>query len=210
LNLILSQYVRLLKERGQFDVLMPDLLMAMRIIPITKPGTGTRQFGVDLPAVGIDPDDGNKKLFLFVLKCGDIGRGEWENGDQAVRPSLNEILDIYLKNHISPEHANLPRKIVLSTSGDIKEAVKHNWEGFSHSNSARAEFSFWGADKVAILMEKYMLNEHIFSDDDRTNLRRSLALAGEIDYSHHDLHKLLASQLKLNGNRPAAPPMNSN
>lgn len=197
MKLILSTYLRTLRERDEFDALLPDLLLCMGIIPISKPQTGTRQFGVDLPAVGIDKD-GVEKLFLFVLKQGDIDRRSWSSdGPQAVRPSLEEILDVYLKSHVAPKHFKLPVKIILGTTGSMKEAVVPNWTGFIKDHTDRAEFEFWGADEVAQLIEQHMLNEHLFQDDDRADLRRALALVGEGDYSLVDFHRLLLRQLGL-------------
>ena len=46
MKLILSQYIRSLKERDEFDRLLPDLLLAMDYVPISKPQIGVRQFGV--------------------------------------------------------------------------------------------------------------------------------------------------------------------
>lgn len=200
MNLILSSYLRMLKERNELDALLPDLLVAMGVLPLTKPQTGTRQFGVDLAAVGPDPEDnGRQKLFLFVLKQGDIGRAVWSGTQQAVRQSLEEILDVYLRSHVSANHTELPKKIVLCTSGDLKEEIKANWSGFTNENKNRAEFDFWGADKLASMIECHMLDEHIFSSDDRVDLRRALALVSENDYSLSDFHRLILRQLGLDG-----------
>ncbi|WP_213222087.1 hypothetical protein, partial [Klebsiella michiganensis] len=59
------------------------------------------------------------------------------------------------------------------------------------------EFDFWGADKLSTFIEKYMLNEHIFNDIDRTDLRKSLSLISENDYSRIDFHRLLLRTLML-------------
>ena len=198
MKLILSQYLRTLKERDEFDRLLPDLLLEMGYVAISKPQTGVRQFGVDLAVVGTCPDDGVQELLLLVIKRGDIGRSEWDSGPQSVRSSLNEVLDVYLKIHIEPAHENLRKKIVFATTGDLKQDTQINWDSYTKENSARAEFSFWGGDKTATLIEKYMLNENIFDAENRTHLRRSLALAGTIDYDQKDLYRLFLNQLGLN------------
>ncbi|HCT39611.1 MAG TPA: hypothetical protein DF427_00205 [Moraxellaceae bacterium] len=198
MNLILSSYLRILKERDELDVLLPDLLVCMGLLPLTKPQTGTRQFGVDLPAIGPDLEDkGKQKLFLFVLKQGDIGRSVWSGDPQSVRQSMDEIFDVYLHSHVSANHKDLPKKIVVCTSGDLKEEAKANWSGYTNDNAHRAEFDFWGADKLAALIERHMLNENIFSSEDRVDLRRTLALVSESDYSLNDFHRLLLRQLGL-------------
>lgn len=197
MKLILSAYLRTLKERDEFDALLPDLLLSMGIIPLSKPQTGTRQFGVDLSAVGVD-EDGIEKFFLFVLKKGNIGRRIWDGqGPQCVEPSLNEIFNVYLRSHVPPKYKKHPVKIVLGTTGDLKEEVQPNWAGYTERKKDEAEFEFWGADDLAVLIESHLLDEHLFQSDDRTDLRRVLALVGEADYSLVDFHKLLLRQLRL-------------
>ncbi len=197
MKLILSTFLRTLKERDEFDALLPDLLLSMGIVPLSKPQTGTRQFGVDLSAVGVD-EDGTEKLFLFVLKKGDIDRRTWDGeGPQSVQPSLNEIFDVYVRSHIAPKYSKHPIKVILSTTGDLKEAVQPNWAGYTESKKNIAEFDFWGADDIAVLVERHMLDEHLFQSEDRADLRRALALVGEPEYSLVDFHKLLLRQLGL-------------
>lgn len=89
MKLILSQYLRSLKERAEFDRLLPDLLIAMNYVPISKPQSGVRQYGVDLAVVGTG-EDGIDKLLLLVIKRGDVTRSSWDSGPQSVRQSLNE------------------------------------------------------------------------------------------------------------------------
>lgn len=197
MKLILSEYLQTLKERDELDRLLPELLVSMKLVPLSKTQRGTRQFGVDLAAVGNDPEDGIKKLFLFVLKQGDIGRLEWDSAPQSVRQSFNEIFDTYLNTHVSVHHKQLPVVIILATSGDMKEEVIPNWTGYVSQKQGSAEIKFWGADSLAILVEQFLLDEHIFTTNDRHLLRRALALAGEIDFSPDTLYRLIQSQLSL-------------
>ncbi len=197
MKLILAQYLRTLKERDEFDRLLPDLLLAMGYVTISLPQTGVRQFGVDLAAVGISPEDGIRELLLLVIKRGDIGRTEWDSGPQSVRQSMNDVFDVYLKTHIEAAHEDLRKKIVLATTGELKQDTQINWDGYAKDNAARSGFSFWGGSQTSIFIEKYMLDEHIFDSEDRAHLRKSLALAGELDYDQKDLHRLFRRQLGL-------------
>lgn len=199
MKLILAQYLRTLKERDEFDRLLPDLLLAMGYVSVSKPQTGIRQYGVDLAAVGISPDDGVKELLLLIIKRDDIGRTDWDTGPQSVRQSLNEVLDVYLKTHVEPAHESLRKRIILATTGDLKQDTQINWDNYTKEQAARASFGFWGGDQIAVLIEQHMLNEHIFDAEDRANLRKSLALAGELDYDQKDLYKLFLRQLGLTG-----------
>ena len=90
MRLVIVEYLRMLRESGEFDALLPDILLAMNIVPISKAQIGVRQAGVDLAAVG-DDEDGVKKLWLFVLKRGDLGRRDWDSTLQSVRQSLSRV-----------------------------------------------------------------------------------------------------------------------
>ena len=41
-------------------------------------------------------EDGKKKLFLWLVKWGDIGRRDWDSGEQSIRQSMNDVSDTYL------------------------------------------------------------------------------------------------------------------
>jgi hypothetical protein len=196
MKLILSQYLRTLKERDEFDRLLPDLLLAMGYVPIFKLQVGVRQYGVDLAAVGT-ADDAVQELLLLVIKRGDIDRATWDSGVQAVRPSLNEVLDVYLRTHVQPIHEKLRKKIILAATGDLKQEVQANWNGYCAEHATRAMFEFWGGDHIASLIEQHMLNENIFGSEARGDLRKSIALAAEIDYDQRDLHRLFRQILAL-------------
>jgi hypothetical protein len=199
MRLILSQYLRTLKERDEFDRLLPDLLLAMGYMPQAKPQTGVRQYGVDLVAVGISPLDGVEEMLLFVIKRGDIGRRDWDNGEPtSVRPSINEALDLYVPKLIAPEHSGLRKTIVLATTGDLKQDIEPVWNSFREQNATKACFDFWGGDRVADLIERYLLNENLFAAEDRADLRKALALAGENDYDFRDVGRMILRQLGLN------------
>ena len=198
MRLIISQFLRTLRERDEFDRLLPDLLLAMGYVPLAKPQTGVRQYGVDLAAVGKSPMDGVDELLLLVIKQGDLGRRDWDNGEPtSVRPSLNEVLDVYLTKLVPPEYSGLRKAVILATTGDLKQDVELNWTAFKEQNSTRAKFDFWGADRVSDLIERHLLDENLFAPGDRSDLRKSLALAADPEYDFRDLNRLLLRQLDL-------------
>jgi hypothetical protein len=197
LALVIAEYLRTLKERNELDRLLPDLLIEMGYVPIARPQTGNRQFGVDIAARGISPDTGQAELLLLVIKQKDIGRSEWEGGDQAIRPSLNEIFDVYLSTHIEAEDNGKPIRIAVVTNGDLKQTILANWSGYVNNHKERALIEFWGLDTLSALIECHLLDEHIFHDEDRRDLRRALALAGDVEYDQRDLHRLMLRTLGL-------------
>ena len=198
MKLVIREYLNLLKESGEFDVLMSDLLLAMNFIPISRPQVGVRQAGVDIAATGND-SDGNDCLYLFVLKIGDIGRTDWNGSVNAIRPSLDEIQDLYLLSHVSSTHAKLKKYIILCTTGDLKQESQTDWTTYTqrYKVSSSKEFLFWNGDKVATLVEEHLLNEYVLSKELRSDLRKALALVGEPEYDLGHFYKIL-SELLLN------------
>lgn len=191
MKLVLVEYLRMLRESGEFDVLLPDLLLAMNITPISKPQKGARQAGVDIAAVGLD-DLGIRTLWLFVLKRGDLGRRDWDTGQQAVRQSLDEIKDVYLRSNVAPEHLALPVRIVVATTGDFKQDFEQQRAGYAAANTTPSlSYAFWNGDSIATKMEECLLNEYALPEAARSELRRALALVGEPDYELGHFYTLL-------------------
>lgn len=181
MRLLLREYIALLRESGELDVLVPELLLAMGLRPLTKPAIGPRQFGVDVPAVGKDAEDGQLKLFLFTVKRGDISRSNWNTRTQDVRPTLDEILTSYLRHRVRPEHEQLPKKVVLVTGGELRQDVEPDWIDYKHLHEGPTkhgliELDFWGADRLALLIEEHMLDEHLFPPESQGLMRKALAL----------------------------------
>jgi len=195
MKLIIRQYLSLLKESGGLDAVLPDLLLAMGIHPISKAQRGIRQYGVDIAAIGPDPDDSGKtKLFLLTIKRGDFGRADWDNETaQAVRPSLNEILDVYIPSHVANEHTSLPIKIVVCAGGDLKQEIQLAWTQFAqkYSSEGEIEFDFWGGDKLAVWIDQHLLNESLLPEEPRKHLRKAIALIGDPDYDLLDFYRLI-------------------
>ena len=197
LGLVIAEYLRTLKERNELDRLLPDLLIEMGYVPIARPQTGNRQFGVDIAARGTNPTTGQAELLLLVIKQKDIGRAEWDGGDQAIRPSLNEIFDVYLKSHVEAEDIGKPVHVAVVTNGELKQTIQAGWSGYVNAQKGLALIEFWGLDKLAALIENNLLDEHIFQDEDRREFRRALALAGDVEYDQRDLHRLMLRTLRL-------------
>ncbi|MBD2043245.1 hypothetical protein [Microcoleus sp. FACHB-672] len=197
MKLVIREYLSMLKESGELDVLLPDLLLAMGIEPLSKAQVGVRQYGVDIAARGLDPDNEIDKLFLLTVKKGDLSRQNWDDGKQALRPSLNEILEVYLNRCIDEEHRNLPKKIIVCCNGDIKQDVEPNWQGYkaNHTKFGEIEFDFWGADKLALLIETYLFDEYLFTEQSRKYLRKTIALADQNEEAPQYFYALIEDTL---------------
>ena len=112
MKLIFTQYLAALKERGELDVIMPDLLSEVGLSVISRPAIGTKQYGVDVVAVG-DGGDGVRRIYLLSVKPGDLRRSGWNTGAQSLRPSLDQIQDVYIPKLMPARHRGLPVVVVL-------------------------------------------------------------------------------------------------
>lgn len=176
---IVREFFRGLKERKELDAILPELLTAMGYEVISRPMVGTRQYGADVAAIGIDEEDGLRKLFLFVIKQGDLTREEWEGTPQAVRPSLNEIRDVYLSG-VAPAHKRLPVVICITVGGIVRENVLPNVNGYMAEESrGRIIFRLWTGDTLTGKIVDGALREEVFPLELRTLLRRAAALVEE-------------------------------
>lgn len=198
MKLIIAEYLHSLRERDELDRLLPDLLVEMDYVPVARPQTGNRQYGVDIAARGNNFETGEDELLLLVVKQGDIGSTEWNGNKNAVYQSINDIFHVYLRSHLEPQDQDRSIRIVVATNGELKQTVQASWSGFVNDNRSKAAIEFWGADFIAVLIEKHLLNEHIFLDEDRHDLRRALALSGDSEYDRKDLHRMFMRVLDLN------------
>ena len=181
MKLLLKDYLASLRERDELDAVVPDLLSEMGFHVYSRPSIGTRQYGVDMAAVGSD-DDGVEKVFLFSIKAGNLTRTDWNSTLQSLRPSLDEIKDHYIATRIPAKYKALPVVICVCFGGDMDENVRPLWEGYVGSNkTAGLEYQEWNGDKLAQLLLSGVLREEILPTNARSLFRKSLAMLDEPD-----------------------------
>ena len=193
MKLLVRQHLQDMKERGGLDVLLPQLLSELGYELIHHPRIGGRQAGVDVAAVGPDPDnDGEKSLMLFVIKSGDIGRQDWDGTLQGVRPSLIEVIDDYLPNRVPTQYHNLPVAICLCMGGEIQEGVRSTWTGFVQNNTKDTlGFREWNGDRLANLILSGILKQELLDPDHRSYFQKAIALVSEPDEAYLNFRALL-------------------
>ena len=198
---VLEDYLKGLGERQDLENLIVDLIMGMKLRVISRPQRGPRQHGVDIAAVGVDPEDRIKKLFLFVVKSGDINRTTWQGGAQSIRASLEQVLDVYLSSCISAEHRDLPVMIVVTTGGTLLQTCQIDWAKFTNRHvSDHCCIVLWDGDRLADLIDKHRLGEALIPRPARQAFRKLLLFdEGEISTSSNFdriLKELLGSEVR--------------
>ncbi|WP_256823158.1 MULTISPECIES: hypothetical protein [unclassified Pseudomonas] len=202
MKLIIREYLSSLKERGELDALLPDLLSQMGLDVFSKPGVGGRQYGIDVAAVG-SIDGAPETVYLFSVKSGNLGRTDWNNTDQALRPSLDEIQDVYIQTHLPLEHRDKPIEICLCFGGNIKETVRLEVSSYIKRHTKdNLRFSEWDGERLANLIEKHFLREELLPENCRKLLRKSLAILDEPEASHGFFKELVGLVLDVDRCNP--------
>ncbi|MDX1829305.1 MAG: hypothetical protein R3342_07140 [Lutibacter sp.] len=190
MNFLTSEYIALLKEDGELDALLIDILISKGITPISKPQKG-RQYGVDIAAIGKDVD-GKEKLFLITVKQGNITRQIWDTGPTSVRQSLNDIRETYINISLTRSQKKLPKKIVIATNGELEQTVQTSWGQYTETYKAKKlEYQFWGIDDISKMVSENLLSERLFNADMRLLLKKTLAFLELKDYDLNHFVKLV-------------------
>lgn len=206
MKLIIREYLASLRERGELDAVLPDLLSQMGLNVFSRPARGTRQDGVDVAAVG-KLDGGPEKVYLFSIKPGDLARKDW-GGDavQSLRPSLNEILDAYIPSRLPPEHKGKPVVICICVGGDIQEQLRPQVKGFIDQAEGKypgVTFEEWNGDRLADLIQEHFLREDLLPDHARSRLRKALAMLDEPETAYRHFAALVSALSFTEGKKDA-------
>lgn len=184
LRLLLEDFLGLMREEGELDVFLPLLLSAMGHEVVFRAQKGARQYGVDISSVGKD-DDGKRKLFLWLVKRGNISRHDWSSGEQSIRQSMEDVGDTYMTSHIASQHLKLPCKLVVLTNGDFNPTLILTMSSYlkAWSKRHRAEADMVNGSTLAAWTERFLLDEHVLPPENKVLLRRMLANVGSPELS---------------------------
>lgn len=204
MKLVIREYLASLRERDELDAVLPDLLTELGFTVYSRPGRGTRQYGVDIAAVGTGRD-GIQRVHLFSVKSGDLDRKEWNTASpQSLRPSLDEILDHYVASRIPPEYASLPVAICLTFGGAIDEQVRAEVTGYMNRNATeKISFEEWNGDRLAQVILDGILREGLLPAPLRSHLRKSVAMVEEPDIALDHFGRLLRALADTRGTTAA-------
>lgn len=190
MRLVIREYLTSLRERGELDAVLPALLTELGFTVYSRPTVGTSQYGVDIAAVG-EGHDGVRRVHLFSVKSGDLGRQDWNNTPQSLRPSLDQILDHYIATRIPPEYTDLPIAICACFGGDIKEPVRADVMGYFRNNTtSRITYEEWNGDRLAQVILDGILREELLPAPLRSHLRKAVAMVDEPDIAMNHFARL--------------------
>lgn len=189
MKLLIRDYLASLKERQELDAILPDLLSELGFHVYSRPGIGATQRGVDIAAVG--DDNGVKKVFLFSVKSGDLNRQEWNGSPQAMRQSLEEILEAYIPARIPPQYRKLKIVICLCFGGEVLEPVQPLLRAFMKKHGkGKISFQEWNGDKLAELLLAGVLREQVLPKAQRSHFQKAVAMVDQPDVAYEHFGRL--------------------
>lgn len=201
MKMLFRSYLSSLRERDELDAILPDLLSELGYLVLSRPGRGTSQAGVDVAALGPQVD-GERKLYLFTIKRGDITRENWNDPTpQSLRASLDSIVDNYIPHRIAHRFRHLKVVVCIVFGGDMQEQVRSDVDGYlGRYSSDRLSFEEWNGDLLASLLMSGVLREDIMPKPVRAHFQKAVAMVDEPDiaYRHfarlvHDLAQAVAT-----------------
>ena len=146
------------------------------------------------------------RIIIYRLQAGDLTRNNWNlDGIQALRPSIDEIIDSYIPHRLPVEHRQKPIVICLCFGGNIQEQVRTDIEGFIKRNTKKGiKFGEWDGDKLAELISIYFLREDLLPKNFQSLLRKSIALLDEPEVSYKHFTLLVDVLVKTKTSKKAA------
>lgn len=192
---IVRDYLKSLKEDGELDRLLVDLLSQMGLKIQGSPMKGVAQSGVDLWAVGKLPEDDEESVYLVSVKRGNLTRDTWEVGKQSLVPSLWEILNDFIPHHIPKRLAGKRIVVCIAIGGEIESNVQRHVKGFIEKvekDYPRLRVQEWNGDFIAGLVCKYFLSAKLFSGEGQRLLFRALAMVQEPEASLNSFRQFVA------------------
>lgn len=191
MKLIIRDYLLSLKEKDELDLILCDLCFQIGYTLTSIPKTGNRQYGVDIAA------SNSNETILLVVKQGNITRATWDNDQNSVRQSINDIKDNYFHCNLKLKKSTKSIKIIVATNGYMEESVQSAWKGYTDNDTyfkgIKVEYVFWNIEEITNMASRYLLNERLFDTDIQSNMRKALYYIDECDYNNLYFEKVIDS-----------------
>ena len=190
MNFIIREYISILKEDGELDSLLGDLFFEQGYAIKYKPEKG-RQYGVDILA---EKKKNGKvsEIKIITVKRGNINRNSWDGSSNAVKQSIEDIIDTYIPTHLTKKEQNLPISITLATNGNISQNLNLVWTAFKEKhNEKNIVIDFLGIDDISSQVNEEFLFDTLLSKENQSLFRKTLAFMDLVDYHYHHYGQLL-------------------
>jgi hypothetical protein len=187
---LVKDYLRGLKERDELDAILPDLLCAMGMQIVKLAFRGEVEHGVDIAAVREEDDE--TVLYLIQVKPGDIDATLWDSGPNAIRPTLNNLLDVPFEDLTQDRLRKAKKQVILAHNGSLRENVRDRFNGYVEETfRPRMNFDRWDLDRLANWFLEHLLNERLFPRELQRLLKRTLVFLDVPDYDLGDFKELM-------------------
>jgi hypothetical protein len=194
MRFLIQDYLALLRERGELDAILPDLLRAMGFQVVKLAFRGEVEHGVDLAAYSSEGNTGT--LLLIQVKAGDIDQQLWDSGPNSIRATLNNLLDVPFEDLTQPRLQKAHKKVILAHNGTLRENVRDKFNGYiENSFTPILSFERWDIDQLSLFFEHYLLNERIMPIEHQKLLKRTIIFLDVPDYDLIDFKQLLGTLL---------------
>lgn len=190
MSFIIREYISILKEDGELDNLLSDLLFEQGYNVKYKPEKG-RQYGVDILA---ERKQNGKviEIKIVTVKRGNITRNAWDGSSNAVKQSIEDIIDTYIPTHLTKKEQNLAITITLATNGNISQNLNLVWTAFKEKyNKKNITINFLGIDDISTQVNEEFLYDSLLNKENQALFRKTLAFMDLTDYHYHHYIQLL-------------------
>ena len=190
MNFIIREYISILKEDGELDSLLADLFFEQGYTIKYKPEKG-RQYGVDILT---EKKEKRKisEIKIITVKRGNINRNSWDGNSNAVKQSIEDIIDTYIPTHLTKKEQKLPITITLATNGNISQNLNLVWTAFKKKhNKKNISIDFLGIDDISSQVNEEFLFDTLLNKDNQSLFRKTLAFMDLVDYHYHHYGQLL-------------------
>ncbi|MEO2073445.1 MAG: hypothetical protein ABGW99_19110 [Zunongwangia sp.] len=195
MNFIIREYILILKEDGELDSLLGDLLYEQGFAVKYKPEKG-RQYGVDIYA---EKKEKGKlsEINILTVKRGNINRNDWDGSSNAVKQSIEDIIDTYIPKHLTKKEQKLPINITLATNGNLSQNLNLVWTAFKEKHSKNnITLNFLGIDDIANQVKEDFLFDTLLDKENQALFRKTLAFMDLSDYEYHHYIQVLDNLFK--------------
>ena len=190
MNFIIREYISILKEDGELDSLLADLLFEQGYTIKYKPEKG-RQYGVDILAFKKEKQK-VVEIRILTVKRDNITRSAWNGSVNAAKQSLEEILEVYLNKYLTQQEQKLPIRITLATNGVISQNLDLDWTSFKEKHSKdNIVIDFLGIDDITNQVKDDFLFDTLLDKENQALFRKTLEFIDLTDYQYHHYIQLL-------------------